>query len=318
MTKLEKSKIELDEAELRLLEGMSVGKDGQLFFDTNNGGRAFLFVRSIEEYTSVRDHSEISKVGASYVSGDKTLVVMRKYDYLDCGEEREKSVFRLLGADGIWYTVVFTGSKYVCEVLTNNDTPKNNSKTDDEDEDDEEKEDKKNKLIRLGQDFPTDLIPPRESYKKTEFTYDFPETELKVEMKDENGCFLQGFSLVIAQYDSHNTRIFCDGETISVKDSPEETLPFSYENFVSIVKKHVGTKKVAKTTVPFVCNAAIPAMIEYTMERINYLLTLRKSIDEKQKVECLSQIYEEFEKHIEISDDVRHTLNKHSNEVQKS
>ena len=299
--------IELDEIELRLLEGMGVRKLGELFFDLKNNGRVFQFVRKYDQcdYNCKLARTVPSEETSTYVSGSRGLILTREYRVQDTIYIKERKVdkFRILD-NGVWYILAYNRDTYTCELSIEHDKSEKITK-------DVIKKPDETSVVRFGQDFPKELIKSRREPWENDYPDESPEYELAVSTWED-----VGFTLSI-HGDRLHTHITCDGKTINFGDSPEESLPFSYENFVSIVKKHIGTKKVLNGVAPFMCNVVIPIMVDYTMQEIEHLLTLRESDEDNRQLECLSSIYEEFAKYVKTGDDVngKGTLNKHPGEV---
>lgn len=303
---------ELNETELKLLEGMGVRKEGELFFDEQNGGRVFQFVRKHEDYdfSTLTRRDELSKTTLSYVSGDKRLILSREY----CIPGSEPLDMRLMNfqADkfiilynGVWYALTFKGNTCTCEFSIAYDH-------------ESKKEIKKPievPVVGFGDPLPKELIGTYREPWERDYPSELDEYELVVSISRE-----VGFSLEISgSKNKSRARINCDGETISAEESPNENLPFSYENFVSIVKRHVGTVKELNAAAPFMCDAVIPIMVDYTIKELERLLRSRESDEDEKQLECLSRIYEEFTKHTESEKDesAKSPLRKCFGEIQK-
>lgn len=309
---------ELNETELKFLDAMGVEPKGVVFTDKSSG-RIFLYADQCVDYTPDRYHYPLKGVLA-YECGDDAIVFIREYNYTDKAISKElwktTNVTRVL-RNGIWHNLkIEKGTGNRCSISTEHLRPKEVAEP-----------------IKIPMVIPGKF--PEYIYKTLFAKNDKNRYHYYLAEKDELSCGILsagGFSLYISDHDAlkcgGGRTVECNGETISVEN---ETVSFSYENFVAIVKKYMGIGKwenKGKTlcfNFQIMCRVLIPSMLAQEIDEINKEIELKRrnyssTSEEEKRLAILERIYEEFTNCDKVNkddsdNDAKHSLRKHPGEV---
>lgn len=289
----------LDKIEERFLEAMGIEKKNEMFFDTDRS-RVFLFAGAYRTYYDC--NKSLKEDAIAYESGNDVLALIDNYTYRQVNEElipELKKGIRISRGD-LWYNLGLKGTESAHLSVAY-------------------KRDQKKEAIEK-------IVSPKvkpfgecpiKPFEKSNLDYYYIFDTHSLGLWIPNLSDKKGITLSIGSCNTFN-HINCDGETINVNDYGNIKMEFNYENFVTMVEKYMwividpNYRQALTAAIEFMCRVVIPSMLEKeiikrkeTMASYNCYGACEgctECDEEKEKIECLEKIYEEFAKYA-IKDD---------------
>ncbi len=264
---------ELSKVELEFLDAMGVESKEEGFIDKESEETFQEFGKKVEK-TPDRYQFPLKAV-KSYECGDKVIVFIRKYYYDDKPLSKElwkrTNVTRVL-IDGVWHNLVTekgTGNR--CTISEEN-----------------------LRTRELGK------VPMNKADANGYYYYLGEFDELSFGVLSDGG-----FSLYVSDHDALKVgggrTIECDDEEIRFGDKLDETVEFSYENFVKVLKDYIKMGKWDKDeqNSQIMCNVLIPTMLSQEMDEIKEKIKLKRRsyssvIEEEEQLAMFERLYNEF------------------------